>query len=987
MKIVKRVLAYFSLTLLTIVLSLILVAELAENKVIQLTLRKINQGIDADITIGNIDFSLIKDFPDAIVELNNVGIYTQTDTLAEVKRMFVSVEMYPLINSEFNITEISVEGGLANYRIDSIGHSNFDVFLVADEVPSEDTTSSQLYLNLKHLELINLFCSYQDVTNDINACLHIDNALTSVYIDSETTKAELKGVLRANNCQYPSSNLHLMDETKLDIDILYLDDDITINDVYIESDGAQLKANGEIKNDSAIYMDLRVSSSLFDLRELQKYIPDSLLRACELRYVSGVASVQADIKGLYSDSVMPRIDAWMQFRDGEVGISDYPAVNDIQFSGKFSNGELMTNASSSLIVDTLAFKVGNSHAFTRASIRNLDNIHYSLSSNLHVDLEEVKYQLPDSLVNDMSGNIWLEAKTSGVLPQQYNDQFADYVLGRTMLKVKIDDVSVVMDSVLNLQQANGHLKYHNQQFALGDFEAQLPDYKLNIKNTGVKGSYKGSVNSLNTIGIDLSGFEIETDNSRLIGKASVANLEQPVYKIDANADVVLADFLAFAPDSLIENMDGNIKAWFLSEGSVHLDSVSDNVMQALFKRSNLIADFENVKLSMPDNILKLNDLDGQLLVSNDSIRLLNINGDLSGIAFRSDSTIVANFYEGFWLNQPDTIMVDANWQLGDIDYALFESLLVDDTVTSENVGESEPARYRFSAKGKITAKSFWYGNALLENLSTLYNVSDSLYIADQIKFDAFKGSANSSVRYELGEESAEVKFHTNIYNMDINQVLYDFDDFMEYSEEVYISHEQLSGRLNATTDGSVSFINDSIDMESIKMRGNYMLEDGRLKGYDIAVEMGELYNIDELGDLHFKTIDTKMFVYKGAAYVPLTNIKSNALDISFFGMQQFDMDCEYYLRLYLKELLRRGKTNTIVKKQSKEKKAKDYDGGTKGMISIFPYYEIKNGISDMGTRGNKHKDRRTMRMRVKMQETGLKVSFNPNDFNYETGVK
>jgi hypothetical protein len=985
----KHILAYSSLVFFALLLILILIAELAEDRVTKIALKQINAQIDAEISVGEIDFSLIKGFPDAMVELKDVSIATVADTMAHIDRVYISVEMRPLINSEFNITEIAVEGGMAYYKVDSLGHTNFDVFLVApDTVPEADTTASQLLLSLEHLELSNLFCSYSDAQSQISACLYIDNGLASVYIDETTTKASFNGKLRANNSYYPQTKVHLMDETIVNIDVDYHNDVVNLRTLDIATDGANVQASGEIKQGASLYANVKLAASQVDVGELKKYIPDSLLIAYDVKQLSGIADFQATIKGEMNDSVMPQIRARWQLHQGRAEVAGYPELRSIHFSGMYSNGDKMNNATTSIGIDTLFFASGNSWVNINARLANLDQISYQFNIATQVNLGELAAFVPDSLVSQLNGTVNMQLATHGTLPQQYDMNFADYMLERTQGNILLSDVLVQMDSVAHLQNLNGHFEFKPNQIMMKHFEVGLPDYGLNVMDGKVEASYRGKLAKLTSVSVDVKEFDLSTAGSKVSGQASFKNPDKPVYQIDAKAKVNLAEMKVFAPDSLVKDMSGVVTANLRSAGSVRLDSLVDDLMVQLFTTSKLEVGFVNASVEMSDQLMQVKQLNGHVALAKDSIRIEKVSGELAGITFDADSTLIRNFYKAFWLNQPDTVKVDGYLNLGDIDFITLAPLMAVET-ENQQADESkpvEPVNYRFEAKGKVTAKSFWYENALFENISAFYNVSDSTYIVDQLKIDAFKGTTNSSLVYEINPDKTTVKFHNSVKGVDINALLDDFDDFMQYTEDVYISHNQLSGLFSGEFDGSFRFVNDSLDMNSIMMRGDFKLEAGRLIDYDIAVEMGEEYNIEELADLKFETIETKMFIYKNAAYVPLTNVKTNAFDITIFGMQEFDMDCEYYLRLYFKEILRKGKTDRIVKKQSDEKKVKD-DGGTKGMLSIYPFYEIKNGKDNMGTRGNNHPDRRTMNMKIMMQEKGLKISFNPNDFNYNTGVK
>jgi len=334
--------------------------------------------------------------------------------------------------------------------------------------------------------------------------------------------------------------------------------------------------------------------------------------------------------------------------------------------------------------------------------------------------------------------------------------------------------------------------------------------------------------------------------------------------------------------------------------------------------------------------------------------------------------------------------------------------------TSEKTAEKDKAEankketknYSFLAKGRLSARSFTYNKAVFENLSALYNVSDSLYIADQIRIDGFKGRSNSSVKIQmLPDDRMKINFKNNTSQIDINQVLKDFDDFKAYGNKEYISSSQLSGMFStgdlkgqvlfnkgdsskvsaSNVHGQMLFIGDSLAIDKMKFTASLRLENGRLKGYPVAVKMGKDYNIDGLDDVKFKTLDTKLFITKGAVFVPSTNIKTNTFDVSFLGKQEFNMDCEYHLRFYLMEILNKGKSSRIKRVQ---KHKEDKDGDVEGLTSVFAIYKVQDGKVVKSTRESRDsKSRKKMKRVVMVKEATAKLEFHPLIVKYDTDVK
>ena len=524
---------------------------------------------------------------------------------------------------------------------------------------------------------------------------------------------------------------------------------------------------------------------------------------------------------------------------------------------------------------------------------------------------------------------------------------------------------------------------------MSQVSAVANNYDLSITNGLITGSYAGHLSDINSLEIKLDELDVATPKSHIKGSAYIKNIGAPEYKFEADVTADLNEFNGFAPDSMVKNMSGIVKAQLVTEGSINMDSISDDVMESLFTTSVINAEMANVNVAMQDSLLSVTQLNGAINLQDDSISISRLNGELAGISFDSDSTYINNFYNAYWLNQPQTIKAEGYFNIGDVDFAMFAPFMEEDSLNETvEADTSEPVKYKFAAKGKVKVKSFWYNNALIENISALYNVSDSLYIADQIKFDAFKGSTNSSVRVEmLPDDVMKINFKNSTQGLDVNQLLYDFDDFMEYTDEVYISHEQLSGTLSTDSlSGQILYIGDSLAMDKIKLRAKLKLEEGRLREYPITKEMGQDYNIDGLDDLQFKTLNATVFVSGGSIYAPLTNIKTNTFDISLFGKQEFNLDCQYHIRFYLKEILRKGKTDRLERKQAKEDKQDDY-GGTKGLTSLFAVYKVENGKTTKSTlEGKDSQMRKKMKSLIYVKEAFAELEFHPLIVKYNTGI-
>ena len=116
MRILKRIL------LALIVLTILMVGSSAayiyyqQDELEQAVIKEINKRLKSTINIGDIEFSVIKNFPFASVELNNILAIDafQKDTLCEIELLELKFNILDLYNNIFIIQELTLKNGFTS---------------------------------------------------------------------------------------------------------------------------------------------------------------------------------------------------------------------------------------------------------------------------------------------------------------------------------------------------------------------------------------------------------------------------------------------------------------------------------------------------------------------------------------------------------------------------------------------------------------------------------------------------------------------------------------------------------------------------------------------------------------------------------------------------------------------------------------------------------------------------------------------------------
>jgi len=991
------------LAFLLLIILLSVIAKLKENEIAGIALRKIGKSISAPIVIDDISLSLIRRFPLATIKLEGVwlgspdafglsdSLITEEETLAKIEKVYVSVKTRPLFKGEFEIMRVEIKGADLSYIVDTRGISNFDFLINAKQKDISDTTAVSLNVMLKELILRDIHCNYYDSLNLISARMVIPKAEINGEIRGEYIHGSAKGMLKLSDCNYKATNLHFMRETGIDFNVMYSEDSVDVKELIISTDGADFYLVGNAVIKDTVEMDIHIQGTRINIDEIIKYIPKKTLEDIDLQKASGMLNMDAAIKGFVYDSILPEVKMNVVMKNGYIQMAGYPALKNISFTGYLTNGKMMNNKTTSVTIRKFHAETGKSSVDMSFSLNNLDLKQYKINADIEIDLGEFKEYIPDTVISDAKGQLRARLAAKGVFPDSIGNDFIDYLLETSQLDLTFNNLFLALDPTLSLGSLSGQLVYELHHITARDLHLNIPFYRININNASFDARLSGKLSEPSNLGIDLKSFQVKADSCVFYGSAKIQNLKSPEFNITSNIKLNLSEIKAILPDTLVNNLSGEITAQIASGGKLNLDSITNQINDLVFKNSTFRIDFDKVSVDMPDTLMRVKEFSGKLLMKPDTIKINSAHGIYSGIDFIIDSTIIVNLYNSVIRNQASRLYVEGRFGLGDLDYSIFAPLMAgnaDATVTSEENKDTTSAakssgstapNYKYLIKGKLRVRSLTYKKAVVENVSALFNLTDSLYLVDQLKFNGFGGKLNTSVRYSVKDEQKMLWVKNKIEKMNVTRLLEDFDNFKDFYEPA-ITNENLSGILSSKFDAQVYFRGDSMIRNKMYVRGDIKLEKGGIYNYQpVKDQERNLEGINNLDTLEFKTINTNIFVFQDAVYVPSTLVISNKLDATALGMQSFGEDYSYHFIVYISDILY-GKSDKRIRKQD-EMGEEITSAGRKGIL--IKSYSI-DGKSHSG-RDNKS-DQEKMRSRVKVSEGLLNLRFHPYVVNYNTGV-
>lgn len=1090
MRTLKKLLKVGGIIIVSIILFMILLvggATIFEDKLASFTMERLEDEINAPMSIGKVSINPLFSFPRLSAEINDFWIgdpnSKNSDTLFFINNFKIALNSWDLINGIYTMYKVEISGLDFDYIIGKNGKSNIDFILYAfvdttRKIPNKSAVPP-LDLSAEKFKLENIRINYYDSLNNTGARVFIpeitlkaktkndvytgktegsfvlsqcffketkldemesctvtfemeyeDNEanIKKLSINSEGINLGMEGMIRLSDTitinatleaktldfdilkkylptqisnLYGNTKLAQIESISLNLEMEYEDNNADIEKLLIHSEGIDLDMEGTFSLIDTLIIDANLKALSLDFDILKKYIPNQYLEDYEIINFGGIVDLSAGIKGKYADStLLPLVEADLKFRNIRLQTVDYPKIDTMNLTVHITNGEKLDLSEAAVSITSLEIISPKSYVYLEGSISDFENPQYNLRSNLDINLLEFENLIPDSVAQNLEGNISAIIKTRGVLPKIIPDDFVDYVLDKTSFSINFKKVSALLSDSLQVQDFSADINYSPQKSGAKKIQINKLNLKyealnLHLQNTSLTVILSGKVSNPKTMSADLQSFRVQSGNSQIIGSGKVKNFETPEFDIKTSIILNLEELMVFVPDSLIKKMTGIIEANIQSKGKINTDSLDVQLFPILFENSIVDLTFNNISLAFPDSIMNIDNLSAKIGLKNDRLNIDDFSATYNGLKFEIDSSLVQNIYKAVLLNQKEELYVKTHIKLGDIYFDDFKHFIASETIETgiDSISTAEETsadtkNWTFLIHGSASINSLIIDSTALEDfninrlhindISSLFKLTDSSYIVDQFKFKVFEGEMNNSLHYKVREDGTQsLSTHNLIQNMNIRRLLRDLDNF---GMDSIITYENISGLFSTDLNTFVQ-IDDSILIDKMMVSGEITLEKGGVYNFSPAQEISNFTSIKELDNIQFKTLRSNIFMYKNKLYFPRTNIVSNALDIAAFGMQNLAGNSEYHLEVHLSNILF-GKSKKRNKKQ--DKSGEEIDEKSLKKSSQKVRYTVTEGKSKVG---RDTKDARVEMMnKIRVQKKMLDFIFFPKNIHYNTDI-
>ncbi|MCF8380213.1 MAG: AsmA family protein [Bacteroidales bacterium] len=866
-----RILKKIGIGLLAFVLVIIIAATIAlwyvftPEKITPIVNDQAKKYLSCQTNIEKVEPGFFSSFPLFRLELSNISLIgdttlTKSDTLLSSDKCFVSFDLMDyLFHNNITLTSLLIENGYLNFKTDSSGHTNFDIFI--DNSDSTETDTSAFVfgeIDIANVEFKNFNIKYTDESTltkanienlnakieflydeqkqyvdldmqlkkmlyttsdsmalyvDINEC---DIKINSKSKDKNLFNSDLKFICESVSVSMKGDTLlsDMKFDTHLPVDINLSENSYDLAELkLIVNDEQELSLSGNITlmNGDSISTDLNYASNTLDIEKIIALIPNPYSKYLEGITAKGFAQISGSVKGLYFDTLMPLVNAHIEYEKGEIKYEDYPVVKDIKLSMS-AFLDMNNTQSSDVKINSSYAKIMRSSVSLKGDITNILEIPvYDIYSDGDFNLDDFKPYIPEDqnviISGLLNGNMHARFSQSDIDNEAYH---RIYVKGqfRTQDFYAVYDDSLKVDLALadikllmpGNSRASKDLKLANLSIAAPNMDLEMvptmaavtKDLELSVDiNNMVEGvsapitycEYKVGFlyASYDTLAVTANNAEGHLKYApELIEKKEIASINSTINSQDiliASKDNVLFDAkkLYTKANLIYDESESNLIDQWQPELDISFSDASYNVSEQLYgqiisMKSTLTPDameIEKFDLTIADSDYKLS---GKLTnISN----YLNdeglLKGDFNLLSKSTDVYQLMDIFDG--LGSEDSTMA------------------VNEPVSTEDDPFMVPMGVDFHLNTKID-KTIVNEN-VIENIRGGLTIKDGTLVLDQMGFTNKAAHMQLTAMYRSARKNhlfTAIDFH--LLNIDIAELV----ELMPYVDTIVPMLKSFEGR-------------------------------------------------------------------------------------------------------------------------------------------------------------------------------------------------
>ncbi len=617
--VVKKAIKIIAIAVVLLLALLLIIPFAFKGKIMEAIKTEANRNLRAHLDFNDVSLSLIKNFPDFWLEINDLTISGlddfEGDTLLYTKKLKLGIGLKSVFGAgPFELKAVKFNDPFLNLKALDETKVNWDITKPDEELATQEESSAPFKAVLRVMEIVNGRLVYDDATFPMLADLRGLSLRASG--DLSAAKSELLAEATATNINLDYSGLRYLNHAKgqlsakigADLDVWKF----SFEEAMLRINELMMKANGFFAMpDEGYDMDVVFETEKNDFRSFLSLIPALYSNNFSDLQAEGKLELNGLLKGLYSENTLPDFNLNIVVDNAMFRYASLPeAVKQIALSARISNAGNDMDATV-IDVDKFHMELANNPIDIRLLAKTpLSDPYVDASISGKLNLEDIGRFYPLPADNNFSGRIEAALKAKGNISAIENQRFSDFEASGTFLasNIAIQNPALsenlrINEARLNLSPALAELPILKAAIGKNDISAQGKLENILPYAFG-KAELKGKLD-LSSNYLNINDFmPTQAENTQNSDSSAIAAIEVP-----EGIDFTLTgDFKKLIYDNMeLDNVNGHIS---VKDKTLKFDRLSMNALEGSLLLNGTYSTQVNEKPAL-DIDLQIRDVDVQ----------------------------------------------------------------------------------------------------------------------------------------------------------------------------------------------------------------------------------------------------------------------------------------------------------------------------------------------------------------------------------------
>jgi hypothetical protein len=448
-------------------------AYVFRDKIKERVVTALNDQLRTEVDVETIEIELFSTFPRISVAFREVfvaGHGPQKDSLATAESLFLELNSMELLQGEYKVDRIRLEGGEVRVHHWGDGSWSYDIL-----VPG-DSPSQKVEIVMEQIELYDMMVRYTD---------HISTEEFHSYMHEATLGLTLGDAIEIELDLRAEDPVYLLDGERWSVEglsswkgaLVSKGDKLEIPEMQLSRGAFQLILNGQIKESVP---ELRLRSKGLDLRDLLDIMPPSKRTYMEPYQFRGKCELDGTISGNTYDIQFSVVNGGLKQEKVDL------KIDRLDLKGSIS-GDLRSLSSAEL--ELTEYFIGTSAGDIRGTLQviDLEQPHIRTSFAGKLQMKDIFNLLEDELIEDPLGTLEFAL--------DFSNRFEGWDWTADELR------SAKSSGWLKIHNGRGKIRSYDQDFFLSKAELHYDDRNLLIDQLegeagGSSFSFQGSFQNI-----------------------------------------------------------------------------------------------------------------------------------------------------------------------------------------------------------------------------------------------------------------------------------------------------------------------------------------------------------------------------------------------------------------------------------------------------------------------------------------------------------